>query len=578
MVGPLGEYGTFDDIHDDSSYVGFNDGAGNTVVANSSFTDSIIFGLWIHGDNQNVYPNDSHGNISNTTFNHATADAIRVDQILQGETFADDRINGAGIVDLVNSNGVDFEGGAYDLSAYVFNGSQGTVWNGIGSRIQAANAITNANHSTTRWTPNNWVSGGEYGIGGGSIPEGVALPWLYNATIPNYQSPGTFWANGDDGAGWDYPFQGNLVARQSNAAGVIEDSRGNILPPIASPLALGGTQAWFRADQGITLSGTSVTAWSDFSGIGDSNRNATDATGHPPLFHPSNSAFGGKPTINTTGVQTLNTGVWSTAPPTTGTIMIVASFGAGTACALDASSGGEYGVIGESGQLAVSMGGAFFFSEAPDLTHTTTPQVVIVDLNGSASQATAYVQQQWSLGTGTVAPSSATALSLGNSTADSYADPINGDEAEIWISSNRLTAAQRQQLFAYAFAQYGVGATIPRARVYVNATGASGYLATPVVPLNGAEYVVDPSLGAVVFNPAGLLFGQGFGLKVQVGKALSGTNTITVNEMAGGQIEGITAAGLPNGTFGSSVVLNSSTLNGTYMSFKSDGANLENIR
>jgi hypothetical protein len=217
------------------------------------------------------------------------------------------------------------------------------------------------------------------------------------------------------------------------------------------------------------------------------------------------------------------------------------------------------------------MGSAVFFVQAPDLTHVTTPQVIIIDLNGA--QVTAYVQQQWSLGTFPIIPSTSTGISLGNSPADTYADPLNGDAAEYVVSNVRWGAnpAIRQQAFGYENAQYGLGA-VPRKLVYVNATGASGYVPSPVVPAAGVEYIVDPTLGAVVFNPAGLLFGQTFEIKNQVGKPLSGTNTITINAMSGGQIEQITPA---NGTYGSSVVLNSSALNGAYLHFKSDGVNLE---
>ena len=66
-----------------------------------------------------------------------------------------------------------------------------------------------------------------------------------------------------------------------------------------SPANLSGLSLWLKADAGVTLSGSDVTAWADQSG---NNRNATpnDPT-NKPIFNASDK--NGKPTISLTSMD-----------------------------------------------------------------------------------------------------------------------------------------------------------------------------------------------------------------------------------------------------------------------------------
>ena len=101
---------------------------------------------------------------------------------------------------------------------------------------------------------------------------------------------------------------------------------------------------------------------------------------------------------------------------------------------------------------------------------------------------------------------------------------------------------------------------------WVNANHAG----SPYVPVPGTGYIVDPT-GGVVFNPAATALGQTFAIKAKVGVPPTLTDTITINEPTGGQIE----QPVPdNGTYGTDVVLNDPSTAGTTLVFVSDGTNL----
>lgn len=67
------------------------------------------------------------------------------------------------------------------------------------------------------------------------------------------------------------------------------------------PTALSGLKLWLRADLGISLNGSNVSAWADQSGTGN---NVTQGTGANQPAYVTN-AIGGRPAIQTSGSQNL---------------------------------------------------------------------------------------------------------------------------------------------------------------------------------------------------------------------------------------------------------------------------------
>jgi hypothetical protein len=71
-----------------------------------------------------------------------------------------------------------------------------------------------------------------------------------------------------------------------------------------SPANLSGLSLWLKADAGVTLSGSNVTAWADQSGNGN-NVTVPDG-GTPPVFE--SSQINGKPAIYSDGSGTIGLG------------------------------------------------------------------------------------------------------------------------------------------------------------------------------------------------------------------------------------------------------------------------------
>jgi hypothetical protein len=85
--------------------------------------------------------------------------------------------------------------------------------------------------------------------------------------------------------------------------------------------------AWYRADLGVTLNGSTVSAWADQSGSGDSNRNLAQATaGNQPTYVAADSTFNGQPTLSFGGAHWLVSGTWASPPSAPTTVYLVGKF------------------------------------------------------------------------------------------------------------------------------------------------------------------------------------------------------------------------------------------------------------
>src|ERR1051326_2457743 len=84
-------------------------------------------------------------------------------------------------------------------------------------------------------------------------------------------------------------------------------------------ISTNGLRLWLRADAGITLNGSTVSAWADQSGHG---YNATQSTaGFQPTYQASVAAFNNKPTLLFNSPNFLNGSV--TTLPTPFTLLVV---------------------------------------------------------------------------------------------------------------------------------------------------------------------------------------------------------------------------------------------------------------
>lgn len=93
---------------------------------------------------------------------------------------------------------------------------------------------------------------------------------------------------------------------------------------IISPNQISNLIAWFRADKGTTLSGSSVNGWADQSGTGDNNKNLV-GTSHAPTLNASDASYNNQPSISfaSASSQYLISGTWSSSLSQPATIFVV---------------------------------------------------------------------------------------------------------------------------------------------------------------------------------------------------------------------------------------------------------------
>lgn len=231
-----------------------------------------------------------------------------------------------------------------------------------------------------------------------------------------------------------------------------------------NPTSLASCVWWLRADLGITLDGSSlVQTWADQSGIGDANRNASQATaGNRVAYSSSDASYNNKATVgsfNIAPVSKLTTGVWSATYST----FTLGCVGHGPVSASNryfaySSSGAYAAIVSNSLEKAgvFSSGATVNLLEAG--TSGATPKcVTIAEFNGASSNL--FVDS-------TVTPTTSGTLAadqLGNAVPGtsvggrSLAGTSDGPEkiAEVFAFNAILSAGDKVKLRKYLNGRYG---------------------------------------------------------------------------------------------------------------------------
>jgi hypothetical protein len=218
--------------------------------------------------------------------------------------------------------------------------------------------------------------------------------------------------------------------------------------PTWSPLVMPGLALWLRADQGVSLSSSSVQSWSDLSGTGGGTGSAvvfTQYAGTGLTFNARDSTLGNQPSIaNSSGNSSLYNAATYSQPDTIYVVCYYSSV---------SSTAGPIGSDTSSQRIEINSPD-FAMAAANALTGTTADtnaHVHCCTFNGASS---AYYLD-----------SSATAIISGNVGAGSMAKPLifensqgffmTGAIAEIIIFNQAHTQQQRQQVMQYLGQRYG---------------------------------------------------------------------------------------------------------------------------
>lgn len=222
------------------------------------------------------------------------------------------------------------------------------------------------------------------------------------------------------------------------------------------PLTISGLYAWYRSDLGITLNGSTVSAWADQSGSG---RHLTQATGSKqPTYNSTDSQYNNKPSLTFTAAsQTVLTN--SSFTWTTFTVFLVCKVTAagyyfirGTTPNIDAyySTGSPEMFCRRTGPLTSSK--VFTVSQA-----SSTPKTYMATMDGThaghifKANASAVTTTDGSTGNPGSASSGSGSFRL---FSDNSGDFSSGTIAELIIYTPSISASDITTLENYLRSRY----------------------------------------------------------------------------------------------------------------------------
>ncbi|HSH93314.1 MAG TPA: chitobiase/beta-hexosaminidase C-terminal domain-containing protein [Roseimicrobium sp.] len=262
-----------------------------------------------------------------------------------------------------------------------------------------------------------------------------------------------------------------------------------------------GLQLWLKADALSQAGGTAVSAWADQSGNGNDVAQATGA--NQPTYQTG--VINGQPVVRFNGTtQSMASTV--AIKPANITIMAVYR---------PTAAGSTPTVIGQAYNAGATTGWGLRAGSAANLTPyadlnisgtaTTTSSATVTTVNTSYLLATTYdsVARKIYLGgvlkastavSGSLAYGTVASFTVGNNLGTNY---LNGDIAEVLVYNRALSDGERQDVEAYAYAKYAVGAQ-PVAAVPILSVKTGTYSGTQSVSLAGPTgaqlyYTVDGS-------------------------------------------------------------------------------------
>lgn len=224
------------------------------------------------------------------------------------------------------------------------------------------------------------------------------------------------------------------------------------------PSTLSNLKLWLRSDLGVTEGSTFT--WADQSGLGDSNRNAVQATAaNQPTVDPTDPHFNGKPAIVFTGAQVLNTGTWSAALSQACTWYAV--FRPGDNSAQRTVTDGIGGSNRQRISTTITTGVVNMYAggTARDGTATIANSTVVMCVVFNGASSSVYVNNITTADvTANPGTNSLTGLKIGQDQGGS-GSALEGRIAELAAFSGAHSEATRRKMMNYLGARYGIAIT-----------------------------------------------------------------------------------------------------------------------
>lgn len=216
------------------------------------------------------------------------------------------------------------------------------------------------------------------------------------------------------------------------------------------PASIANLVVRFRCDLGATFATGRISALADQSGLGDSNRNASQAVaGNRPIYNATDAAFNNEPTIeDDDGFRYLATGTWSSTYAQATTVIVVGTI---TNRLVDGhTAGNRQGILVQGGHWSMYAGTSVIESAV-----AVGKGIAAAIFDGASSKL--YVNSSAAPAvTGNPGTHALDVMGLLN-TADGASGSTGDKVAEILAYSRALTQPELAQIFAYANARYAGG-------------------------------------------------------------------------------------------------------------------------
>jgi len=226
-----------------------------------------------------------------------------------------------------------------------------------------------------------------------------------------------------------------------------------------TPKSLPGLLLWLRADLGITLAGSKVSAWADQSGNGYDFAQGTDA--RRPVFNAGSATFSGQPCAQYAAGQILSSLAALPACPAGVTfVMAIGNTPSQNTVLMEIGSGGtDAGGIYIDGPIRYrglyNKGG--FTQHAFTGPPASSSLCVSIDPSvAAANQVRSYVDDVVGASIGALAGIGTLVSAVWDLGARApLIVPCTADIAEVIVVNRVLTAAERAQVTAYQVGRFG---------------------------------------------------------------------------------------------------------------------------
>jgi len=234
-----------------------------------------------------------------------------------------------------------------------------------------------------------------------------------------------------------------------------------------SPGNLSGLSLWLKADAGVTLSGSNVTAWADQSGNGN---NASANSGEEPTF--ASSFSNSKPAIEFSGISQVMqiADANSLDVLATSSFIVLKYLGQGTGNNIvyfkNADNGSPadpamYGLVAKTAvggvvSFSQNVGGWSDYPTEIDITDSV-PKILSMTYNGTDQNiySNGDFQNTFNIG-GNIATSTGLFQIGGYNQSFNASEYFYGQIAEIIMYNRAVTTPERQQVEAYLNTKYAI--------------------------------------------------------------------------------------------------------------------------